>query len=195
MFRQLLVLALALGASAFVPASPRIAARTVADAGISTTLETLNGPEIFWGSAGVLEGHEESELKGYDNFDKLSSALKAEGIDLDSGDYTLLAPANSAFEKHEKEVGTPITADVLKYHVIKGKKSLDDITEDQETLQGGSLTYYRKFRKNWLDYAIVGLKSEGPSKSSNWPSDVACDNGLIHAIDTVLVPGAYTGSR
>ena len=52
-----------------------------------------------------------------------------------------------------------------------------------------------RIRKNWLDYAIIGLKSEGPSKSSNWPADVQCDNGVIHAIDTVLVPGAYDGSR
>merc|ERR1712182_185642 len=86
-------------------------------------------------------------------------------------------------------------ADVLKYHVIEGKKSMDALNSDQKTLNGGTLTYYRKFRKNWLDYAIIGLKSEGPSKSSNWPADVACDNGVIHAIDTVLVPGAYDGSR
>ena len=84
---------------------------------------------------------------------------------------------------------------MLKYHVITGKKSLDQLTVDQPTLQGGTLTSYRKFRKNWLDNAIIGLKSEGPSKSSNWPADVECDNGLIHAIDSVLVPGAYTGSR
>merc|ERR1719331_3773618 len=81
--------------------------------------------------------------------------------------------------------------DVLKYHVIEGKKSMDALNSDQKTLNGGTLTYYRKFRKNWLDYAIIGLKSEGPSKSSNWPADVQCDNGVIHAIDTVLVPGAY----
>merc|ERR1712094_116181 len=82
-----------------------------------------------------------------------------------------------------------------KYHVIEGKKTMDALNSDQKTLNGGTLTYYRKFRKNWLDYAIIGLKSEGPSKSSNWPSDVQCDNGVIHAIDTVLVPGAYEGSR
>ena len=52
-----------------------------------------------------------------------------------------------------------------------------------------------KFRKNWLDNAIVGLKSEGPSKSASWPSDVEADNGIIHGIDSVLIPGAYTGSR
>ena len=97
--------------------------------------------------------------------------------------------------RRRREVGTPIDADVLKYHVIEGKKSMDALNSDQKTLNGGTLTYYRKFRKNWLDYAIIGLKSEGPSKSSNWPADVQCDNGVIHAIDTVLVPGAYDGSR
>merc|ERR1712222_19212 len=146
------------------------------DASIADTIAELQGPEIFWGSEGVLVGKDEADIKGYDNFSKLSAAL-------------------SAFEKHEKEVGTPITADVLKYHVIPGKKTLDMLTTDQETLQGGTLTSYRKFRKNWLDFAIVGLKSEGPSKGSNWPADVEADNGIIHGIDTVLVPGAYTGSR
>merc|ERR1719443_2582071 len=68
---------------------------------------------------------------------------------------------------------------------------MDALNTDQKTLNGGTLTAYRKFRKNWLDGAIIGLKSEGPSKSSNWPSDVECDNGIIQAIDTVLVPGAY----
>ena len=81
----------------------------------------------------------------------------------------------------------------LKYHVITGKKSLDQLTEDQPTLQGGTLTSYRKFRKNWLDNSIIGLKSEGASKSSNWPADVATDRGMIHAIDTVLVPGRVHG--
>merc|ERR1711884_833770 len=137
---------------------------------------------------------DEADIKGYDNFGQLASAIADAGIDLSGGEYTILAPSDSAFDKHNKEVGTPVTADILKYHVIPGKKSLDSLTVDQETLNGGTLTAYRKFRKNWLDFAIVGLKSEGPSKSSNWPADVECDNGVIHAIDTVLVPGAYTGS-
>merc|ERR1712154_515814 len=80
------------------------------------------------------------------------------GVDLSGGEYTLLAPANSAFDKHNTEVGTPIDADVLKYHVIEGKKTMDALNSDQKTLNGGTLTYYRKFRKNWLDYAIIGLK-------------------------------------
>merc|ERR1712100_715509 len=83
---------------------------------------------------------------------------------LSGGEFTLLAPSDSAFEEHETNDGTPLTADILKYHVIEGK-----VTQD----------------------AIIGLKSEGPSKSSNWPSDVECSNGLIQAVDTVLVPGRF----
>ena len=192
---QKLTLALALtGASAFAPsAAPKAA--TKLEATIPETLATLEGPEIFWGSDGVLEGYDESDIKGYDNFDKLKAALDAEGVDLSGGTYTLLAPSNSAIEKHTTEVGTPIDAAVLKYHVIEGKVAMDGLNTDQKTLNGGTLTAYRKFRKNWLDGAIIGLKSEGPSKSSNWPADVECDNGVIHAIDTVLVPGAYDGAR
>ena len=192
---RLVVLALAFfSASAFVPAhAPK--ATSAREAGMIATLQGLQGPEIMWGDQGPLNGYEESDIKGYDNFDQLVGALQSAGVDLEGGEYTLLAPANSAFDKHNNEVGTPITADVLKYHVIEGKKTMDALNTDQKTLNGGTLTAYRKFRKNWLDGAIIGLKSEGPSKSSNWPSDVECDNGIIQAIDTVLVPGAYEGPR
>ena len=192
---RLVVLALAFfSASAFVPAhAPKVG--SARDAGMIATLQSLQGPEIMWGDQGPLNGKEESDIKGYDNFDQLISALQGAGVDLEGGEYTLLAPSNSAIAKHNTEVGTPITADVLKYHVIEGKKTMDALNTDQKTLNGGTLTAYRKFRKNWLDGAIIGLKSEGPSKSSNWPSDVECDNGIIQAIDTVLVPGAYEGPR
>ena len=184
------------GAAAFAPAGFSARRSVAVDGSIADELASLNGPEIFWGSEGVAAGYEESDIKGYDNFDKLVGALSDAGIDLSTGGpYTLLAPANSAFEKHVGGGKGEVTADILKYHVIEGKKSLDALNVDQPTLQGTSLTAYRKFRKNWLDYAIVGLKSEGPSKSSNWPADVECDNGMIHAIDTILVPGEYAGSR
>lgn len=186
---------LAASATAFAPVAFTGRQSTAIDAGIGATLMSLQGPEIFWGAEGVAVGKEESDIKGYDNFTKLVAACQANGINLDSGEYTLLAPSDSAFEKHASEVGTPITADILQYHVIPGRKSMDALTTDQPTLQGGTLTAYRKFRKNWLDFAIIGLKSEGASMSANWPADVVCDNGYIHAIDTVLVPGAYTGSR
>jgi len=112
--------------------------------GISDDLKGIQGPEIYWGSKGIAEGFDEGDIKGYDNFDMLADALASNGIDLASGDFTLLAPSNSAIEKHNNEVGTPIDADVLKYHVIPGKVSMDALDKDQKTVNGGTLTSYRK---------------------------------------------------
>merc|ERR1719446_1696912 len=113
-----LALALAPAVTAFAPvAAPK--ASTQLQASITETLASMEGPEIFWGSDGVLLGHDESDIKGYDNFDQLASALSSNGVDLSGGEFTVLAPSNSAFEKHNNEVGSPITADVLKYHVIE----------------------------------------------------------------------------
>ena len=127
MAKLALALALAPAVTAFAPvAAPKAA--TKLDASIADTLATMEGPEIFWGSDGVLLGHDEADIKGYDNFDQLAAALTKEGIDLSGGEYTLLAPANSAFDKHNAEVGTPIDAAVLKYHVIEGKKTMDAST-------------------------------------------------------------------
>ena len=166
-----------------------VRASSVNMADIVTTLQTLKGPEIFLGADGVALGYEESDVKGYEGFGKLLAAISSTGVDM-SGEYTLLAPADSAFDKHADEVGA-VTADIIKYHLIPGTKTMDQLNVDQPTAQGGTLTAYRKFRKNWLDNAIIGLKSEGASKSGSWPADVKCDNGMIHGIDTVLVPGAY----
>ena len=180
-------------AAAFAPSNPAPTSFAL-NAGLTETVGTMQGPEIFWGSEGVLEGFDEADIKGYDNFSKFAAALEANSVDLTGADYTILAPSDSAIEAHVA-TGGEVTADILKYHVILGKKTIDELNTDQETLQGGTLTSYRKFRKNWLDFAIVGLKSEGPSKSASWPSNVEADNGIIHGIDSVLVPGAYTGSR
>ena len=56
--------------------------------------------------------------------------------------------------------------------------------------------YERRLRQNWLDNAIIGRTSEGGggSKPTTWPSDVEADNGVIHTIASVLLPGGYSAS-
>ena len=117
-------------------------------------------------------------------FGKFAAALQANGIELSSGEFTVLVPSDAAFDQHDKSV--PITADLLKYHILPGRKTLESLTSDQETLEGGTLKYNRRLRKNWLDNAQIGLSG------GNWPADVEAANGVIHTIDTVLVPGGLT---
>merc|ERR1711971_557566 len=105
-------------ATAFAPGAFNARNGMALNAVIAETLETLQGPEIFWGSEGVAAGFDEADIKGYDMFSKLSAALKENGVEIPDGEYTLLAPADSAFDKHAQNDGSPITADVLKYHVI-----------------------------------------------------------------------------
>jgi len=176
-----------------VGASPRVNTRAtgVNMADIIDTAKSLQGPDIFWGSEGPMVGKEESEIKGYDNFGKFVAAVEAAGLTdalKGAGPMTVLAPSDSAFDNFQGE----ITADILKYHVIPQKVTTSTMGSDLPTLQGGTLKYRRFARKDFLDSAMVGVKSAGPSKSQNWPSDVECDNGVIHSIDTVLVPGAFT---
>lgn len=116
---------------------------------------------------------------------KLSYLLKQS-----AGPYTVLAPVDSAFDEYKGQV----TADILKYHIIQGKRTTDSLSSGGlSTLQGGSLTYRRMFRKDFLDEALVGVKSAGASKGGNFPCDVNADNGVVHSINLILVPGAFQG--
>ena len=78
----------------------------------------------------------------------LSAAVKAAGIDLCGGEYTLLAPSDAAIKNHNREVGAPIDDDILKYCVIEGKKFCSDLNADQKTLNRAALTSCHKFREN-----------------------------------------------
>lgn len=110
-------------------------------ASLLDTARSMQGPEILWGSEGVPLGYDESEIKGYDNFGRFCAAIEANGLveELQSGEYTLLVPSDSAFDEHESEGRGAVTADILRYHMIPGRKSLESLTGDQPTVQGGTL--------------------------------------------------------
>jgi hypothetical protein len=143
-----------------------------------STLASLQGPPIFWGVEGAKLGYGVDDIKGYDNFGRLLAACREHGVDLDSGEYTLLAPTDLAIEAHLKYKEVTISAELLRYHLIPGRKLQAALTVDQTTVNGGTLKYERRFRKTWLGDAVIGQA----------PSDVACSNGIIHAISVVLVP-------
>lgn len=160
-------------------------------ASIAETCKTLDGPDILWGPDGPLQDpmKEESDVKGQDGFGKFADACAAAGVDLNGGEYTCFVPTDSTIEEFIVNGGT-LSADVLKYHIVPGRVTKAEWpTATMKTLEGGELSYRRMFRKDFIDDATPGVEPAGASKGNSFPSDLTCDNGLIHACNLVLKPG------
>jgi uncharacterized surface protein with fasciclin (FAS1) repeats len=122
-------------------------------------------------------------------FKTLAAALKAAGLVealKGEGPFTVFAPTDDAFAKlPEGTVASLLKpenkeklADVLKYHVVKGKVMAADVVKLKEakTLEGKSVTIAVGGGKVKVDNANVVT------------TDVECSNGVIHIIDAVIMP-------
>ena len=122
-------------------------------------------------------------------FNTLAAALKAAGL-IDTlkgaGPFTVFAPTDAAFAKLPKgtvedllkpENKAKLTA-ILTYHVVPGRVMAADVVKvkDAKTVQGGSLKVNTGGGKVMVDGANV-VKT-----------DIAASNGVIHVIDTVVMP-------
>lgn len=125
-----------------------------------------------------------------DNFSTLVTALKKAGYveALDqSGPYTVLAPTNAAFDKLPDDALAnllkPENKDQLRallaYHVIPSKAMSSDLAGQDQTLQTAHGQSVAVDGTNG-DITVNGAKVV--------QADVDASNGVIHAIDTVLVP-------
>jgi len=139
-------------------------------------------------AGGHLPDLVETAVKG-EKFKTLVTALGAAGLVetlKGKGPFTVFAPTDEAFAKIDAE----IIADLLKpenkdkltailtYHVVSGKVMSSDIKEDMEapTVNGKPLSIKLMGRKVMINEATVIVP------------DVNADNGVIHIIDTVLLP-------
>ena len=183
------ILITAASCSAFAPAFKGGRAAFALDANIVDTLKTLEGPGQVWGADGIAVGKEESDFKAFDNFALFAARLQSSGVASTlqgAGPFTVFAPTDSAIESFEKMQG-PVDANVINYCIVPGKIASGSLASAPlQTLQGASLTYGRRFRKDFVNDAIVGEKTFGPY--SDFPTDVNCDNGVIHAVSLVLSP-------
>lgn len=131
----------------------------------------------------------------------LVAAVKAAGLveTLSAdGPFTVFAPVNAAFDKLPKgtvdnllkpENKTMLTS-VLTYHVVAGKWDskwlMDEIKKGggmytASTVQGGKLTFMMDGKNIWI-------KDTKGNKARITIADVYQSNGVIHVIDTVLMP-------
>jgi uncharacterized surface protein with fasciclin (FAS1) repeats len=138
---------------------------------------------------------------GNDNFTTLVAAVQAAGLveTLSStGPFTVFAPTNDAFAKLPagtvESLLTPESKDaltgILTYHVVAGKFEAAAVIEainandgkfTVETVQGGSIDLSLKDGNVMLTDAKGGM-------ATVVIADVAASNGVIHALDTVLMP-------
>ncbi|MGB4587975.1 MAG: fasciclin domain-containing protein [Clostridiaceae bacterium] len=125
---------------------------------------------------------------GNSDFSILVSALqKAKLVDTlkGTGPFTVFAPTNAAFEKLLADLNItaaellaqPDLAKVLTYHVVSGKVMSTDLKNGLEaaTVNG------EKIKFDLTSGAMV-------NKSKITTADLEATNGVIHVIDTVLVP-------
>ena len=119
------------------------------------------------------------------NFNTLVTALKAAGLVetlKGTGPFTVFAPTDAAFAKIPKAQLDALLADkakltaVLTYHVVPGKVMSKDVKAGMvKTVQGSSLTVA----------TMGGVKVDNANVTA---VDIVADNGVIHNIDTVILP-------
>lgn len=190
-FSAIFGFAAATSCSAFVaPATHSAPRATLAlDASILDTLSSLEGPGQVWGAEGIAVGKEESDFKGHDGLGQFVQRLQSSGVAAalqGPGPFTVFAPTDSAIEAYEQMKG-PVDASVCNYCIVQGLVPSSALSSAPlTTLQGDSLTYGRRFRKDFVNDAIVGEKTFGPY--ADFPTDVQCDNGVIHTVGICLSP-------
>lgn len=123
------------------------------------------------------------------DFNTLVAAVKAAGlVETLQGDgpFTVFAPTDAAFAKLPKGTVESLLkpenkeklAAVLKYHVVSGRVMAKDVVtlKSAKTVQG----------------ATVRIKASDDGVQLNdskvVKTDIVCDNGVIHVIDSVLLP-------
>ena len=121
------------------------------------------------------------------NFTTLVKAVQAADlVDTLKGDgpFTVFAPTDEAFAKIPAEdlnaliSNKPALSDLLTYHVVAGKVLAADVAalSVAQTVQGQSVSISVQDGKVFVDGAQVVM------------ADIMTSNGVIHVIDSVIVP-------
>jgi uncharacterized surface protein with fasciclin (FAS1) repeats len=114
------------------------------------------------------------------------------------GPFTVFAPTNAAFDKLPagtvatllKPENKKMLQTILTYHVVAGKMNASDIAKaikagkgkaTLKTVSGGTLTA-------WMKGKDLYTTDESGNNSKVTIADVNQSNGVIHVVDTVLLP-------
>jgi uncharacterized surface protein with fasciclin (FAS1) repeats len=121
------------------------------------------------------------------SFETLATALREAGLVetlQGRGPFTVFAPTDEAFAKIPAEKLKALISDkealkgILTYHVVSGKVTAADVVklDSAKTVQGKSID---------IEVRNGNVTVNGAKVTK---ADIACSNGIIHVIDTVLIP-------
>ncbi len=136
---------------------------------------------------------------GNKDFSTLVAAVKAAGLVdalTNAKDITIFAPTNAAFEKlGQKTINDLLKpenkaklTEILTYHVIPGRVMAADVAK----LKDGTKVKTLNGKEIKVRVSKKGVKI---NNSRVVKTDIVGDNGVIHVIDTVLIPGAKGKSK
>jgi transforming growth factor-beta-induced protein len=120
---------------------------------------------------------------------------------MSDGPFTVFAPDNHAFAKIDaktlefllKPENKAELAKILTYHVVAGHLTVAHLKDKQvlTTVQGGKLIVKKTFKKmKGKYYSTITLTDEQGNKSTLTTRNIHQKNGVVHVIDTVLMPMA-----
>ena len=167
----------------------------------SDTYEEAAAADQMANAEAMAPGTVVEVAQGDETFSTLVGAVTAAGLGetlSGEGPYTVFAPTNDAFAKIPEATLTELTTNdtetlgtILTYHVVEGNvdagtltQAITDAGEDGyaiTTVNGGTLT------AKVVDGDVVLTDAAGGT-STVTATDVAASNGVIHVIDTVLMP-------
>ena len=128
---------------------------------------------------------------GAGNFNTLVAAIKSAGLVATlkgEGPYTVFAPTDEAFAKLSKDTidsllkpeNKKMLTEILTYHVISGKVKAKKAAklDSAETVNGSEVTINPTDESLLINNSLV-IKA-----------DIKASNGIIHVIDSVLIPAS-----
>jgi uncharacterized surface protein with fasciclin (FAS1) repeats len=176
-----------MSSAAIIPASAQMKEKTV----------TVGGAPMY-PSKNIVQNAVNSK-----DHTTLVAAVKAAGLvdTLQSaGPFTVFAPTNAAFTKLPagtvdtllKPENKPTLAKVLTYHVVAGRMTVKDL--EKAVKDGGGMAKLKTVEGDELTIKAAG---QGKLSITDAKGDVAMvtisnvmqSNGVIHVVDTVLLPG------
>ena len=119
-------------------------------------------------------------------FKTLTAAIEAAGLQetlTDGGPFTVFAPTDEAFAKLPEGAVEKLLANpeqlkqILLYHVVSGNVMAADVVklESAETVEGTRIAINTKDGVKVNDANVI-------------KTDIGASNGVVHVIDTVLIP-------